>query len=45
MGLVWTAGKNGNKLLSCQRITDTCGWGVEEKEESIVLLITFKAIK
>ena len=25
--------------------TDTCGRGVEEKEESIVLLLTFKALK
>ena len=37
--------KTGTKFFSCQRVTDTCGWGVEEKEESIVLLITFKALK
>ena len=36
MGYVWTGGKNGNKLLSCQRKTDSCGRGIEEKEESIV---------
>ena len=45
MGYVWTGGKNGNKLLSCKRKTDTCRRGVEEKEESIVLLLTFKALK
>ena len=46
MGYVWTGGKNGNKLVSCQRKTDTCRWGVEEKEESIVLIsVTFKALK
>jgi len=36
MGHVWTAGKNRNKLLSCQRKTDTCG---------IVLLLMFEALK
>ena len=44
MGYVWTGGKNRNKLLSCQRKMDTCGLG-EEKGESIVLLLTFKAFK
>ena len=45
MEYMWMGGKNRNKLLSCQRKTDTCGRGVEEKEESIVLLLTFKALK
>ena len=36
MGYVWTGGKNGNRLLSCQRKTDSCGWGIEKKEKSIV---------
>ena len=45
MGYVWTGGKNGNKLLSCRSKTNTCWWGLEEKEESIVLLLTFKALK
>ena len=36
MGHVWTGCKNGNKLLSCQRKTDTCG---------IDLLLMFKALK
>ena len=37
--------KNGNKRLSGQRKTDTCRRGVEEKEESIVFLLTFKELK
>ena len=44
-GYVWTGGKNRHKLLSCQRKTDTWGRGIEEKEESIILLLTFKALK
>ena len=36
MGYVGTGGKNGNKLLSCQRKMDTCG---------IVLLLMFKTLK
>ena len=35
-GYVWTGGKNGNKLLSCQKKTYTCG---------IDLLLMFKALK
>ena len=35
-GYVWTGGKNGNKLWSCQKKTDTCG---------IDLLLMFKALK
>lgn len=36
MGYMWTGGKKGNKLLSCQRKVDSYGQGIEEKEESIV---------
>ena len=28
--------KNGNRLLSCQRKMDSCGWGIEKKEKGIV---------
>ena len=38
-------GKNGKKVLSRQRKTDTCGQGVEKTEDSIVRLLTFKALK
>ena len=38
-------GKNRNKVLSRQRKKGTCGQGVEKKEESIVRLLTFKALK
>ena len=37
--------KNRNKLSSGQRKTDTCRRGIEEKEENIVVLLTFKALK
>ena len=36
MGYVWTLGKNDDKLLSWQRKMDSCGRGIEEKEESII---------
>ena len=36
MGYVWTGGKNEEKLLSWQRKMDSCGRGIEEKEESII---------
>ena len=36
MGYVWTLGKNEDKLLSWQRKMDSCGRGIEEKEESII---------
>ena len=36
MVYVWMGGKNGNKLLSCQKKTDTCG---------IDLLLMLKALK
>ena len=45
MEYMWVGGKNGNKVLSRQRKTDTCGQGVEKTEDSIVRLLTFKAIK
>ena len=45
MEYMWVGGKNGNKVLSRRRKKDTCGQGVEKKEESIVCLLTFKALK
>ena len=42
---MWTGGKNGNKLLSCQWKTDICRWGVEKKEGGIVLFLKFEALK
>ena len=45
MEYMWVGGKNGNKVLSRQRKTDTCGQGVEKTEDSIVRLLTFKALK
>ena len=38
MGYMWTEGKNEDKLLSWQRKIDSCGRGIEEKEESIIIL-------
>ena len=38
MGYMWTGGKNEDNLLSWQRKMDSCGRGVEEKEESIIIL-------
>ena len=45
MEYMWVGGKNGNKVLSRRRKKDICGQGVEKKEESIVRLLTFKALK
>ena len=45
MGYIWMGGKNGNKLLSCQRKRDTRWKGRWREGESIVLPLTFKALK
>ena len=36
MGYMWTGGKNKDKLFSWRRTMDSCGWGIKEKEESII---------